>query len=84
MRHRISKLAKVAVVGSALLIGPLVGIASAQAVDPNRPTATTDDDDGTDWGWIGILGLAGLAGLMGRERRATYPAQQHSTTASRV
>jgi len=31
-------------------------------------TTTSDEDDGTDYGWIGLLGLAGLAGLLGRKR----------------
>ncbi|MBB3110006.1 MYXO-CTERM domain-containing protein [Paenibacillus phyllosphaerae] len=26
------------------------------------------DDDGTDWGWLGLLGLLGLAGMRGRNR----------------
>ena len=30
--------------------------------------ATSEEDDGTDYGWIGLLGLAGLAGLMGLKR----------------
>ncbi|MBM1169879.1 WGxxGxxG family protein [Microvirga arabica] len=32
---------------------------------------TTQNDDGTDYGWIGLLGLVGLAGLMGRRNRDT-------------
>ena len=27
-----------------------------------------EEEDGTDYGWIGLLGLAGLAGLLGRKR----------------
>ncbi|PZO51643.1 MAG: hypothetical protein DCF15_14695 [Phormidesmis priestleyi] len=44
--------------------------ASAQTdTDPITPgdTATTTDDDGFDWGWLGLLGLVGLAGLKGRD-----------------
>lgn len=43
--------------------------AGAQAADRVAQEETTnDDDDGTDYGWIGLLGLAGLAGLLGRKR----------------
>ena len=61
-----------------LLLFALVGLF---AVGGTAPTALagagnsvrvaqeeTEDDDGTDYGWIGLLGLAGLAGLLGRKR----------------
>jgi hypothetical protein len=32
-------------------------------------TTRTNDDNGTDYGWIGLLGLAGLAGLMKKPDR---------------
>jgi MYXO-CTERM domain-containing protein len=41
---------------------------AAQGYDRVAQEETTDDDDGTDYGWIGLLGLAGLAGLLGRRR----------------
>ncbi len=46
-----------------------VGVATpvALAQDPDEPT-TEEEDDGTDYGWVGLLGLAGLAGLLGRKR----------------
>ncbi|SFA41442.1 MYXO-CTERM domain-containing protein [Parageobacillus thermantarcticus] len=28
-----------------------------------------DDDNDTDWGWIGLLGLAGLLGLRRNDRK---------------
>jgi len=51
------------------------GVASAQANtaapanDMNNTgyAQTTQDDDGTDWGWLGLLGLAGLLGLRRRD-----------------
>lgn len=51
------------------------GIAGAQGTpDPGvgvdqRPM---DDDNDTDWGWIGLLGLAGLLGLRRREPTTHY------------
>lgn len=35
---------------------------------PVTNPAATDDDDDTDWGWLGLLGLAGLLGLRRRDR----------------
>ena len=59
----------------------LFGLVTLFAVGGAAPTAIasagdgvrvaqeeTEDDDGTDYGWIGLLGLAGLAGLLGRKR----------------
>jgi len=45
-----------------------VGAASPVAFAGTGTDAVTEDDGGTDYGWIGLLGLAGLAGLMGRKR----------------
>lgn len=65
--------------------------ASAQTTtDPVAPsdtgttTATTTNDDGFDWGWLGLLGLGGLAGLKGRDRddkraTATYTTDRTTT-----
>lgn len=65
MRKRLMILMVAGVVG--------VGLAPAASADTYRvaqdDTTASDDDDGTDYGWIGLLGLAGLAGLMGRNRR---------------
>ena len=84
MRHRISKLTGIALLGSGLALGTFAGVAAAQEID--RPTTTErfDDRDGMDWGWIGLLGLGGLAGLMGREKRAAYRPAQTTTTPNRV
>jgi MYXO-CTERM domain-containing protein len=35
---------------------------------PGTTTTETDNDNGTDWGWLGLLGLAGLFGLTGRKK----------------
>jgi len=62
------------------LIGPMAGIASAQA-EPNRPvTAAPVDardnrpirDDRFNWGLLGLFGLAGLAGLTRRNETKEY------------
>jgi MYXO-CTERM domain-containing protein len=45
-----------------------VGAASPVALAQDTGTATEEEDDGTDYGWVGLLGLAGLAGLLGRKR----------------
>lgn len=45
-----------------------VGAVSPVALAQDTGTATEEEDDGTDYGWVGLLGLAGLAGLLGRKR----------------
>jgi MYXO-CTERM domain-containing protein len=45
-----------------------VGAATPVALAQDTGGITTEEDDGTDYGWIGLLGLAGLAGLLGRKR----------------
>ena len=85
MRHRISKLSSIALVGAGLALGSYAGVAAAQDIE--RPPTTDRFDDregGMDWGWIGLLGLGGLAGLMGREKRPAYRATQTTTTPNRV
>ncbi|HUQ22125.1 MAG TPA: WGxxGxxG family protein [Gaiellaceae bacterium] len=59
MRKRITVL----LAATALGVGAATPVALAQDTD-----AGTEQDDGTDYGWIGLLGLAGLAGLLGRKR----------------
>ena len=44
-----------------------VGAASPAALAQDTGSAT-EEEDSTDYGWIGLLGLAGLAGLLGRKR----------------
>jgi MYXO-CTERM domain-containing protein len=67
MRNRFTLLLVVAILG----VGAAAPGASADVyrVAQDDTTAEADDDDGTDYGWIGLLGLAGLAGLAGRKRR---------------
>jgi hypothetical protein len=44
---------------AALMVGS-AGLASAQTTTtPAADEATTEADDGSDWGWLGLLGLAG-------------------------
>jgi len=45
-----------------------VGAASPVALAGTGTDAVTEEDDGTNYGWIGLLGLAGLAGLLGKKR----------------
>jgi MYXO-CTERM domain-containing protein len=59
MKRRITILMAVAALG--------VG-ATAPAAFAQEEETTTEEDGGSDYGWIGLLGLAGLAGLMGRKR----------------
>jgi MYXO-CTERM domain-containing protein len=57
---------RVVVLRSAVAFG--VGASAPVALAQDTGDATTEEDDGTDYGWIGLLGLAGLAGLAGRKR----------------
>jgi MYXO-CTERM domain-containing protein len=57
---------RVVVLLSATALG--VGAATPVALAQDTGEAATEEDDGTDYGWIGLLGLAGLAGLLGRKR----------------
>lgn len=59
MRKRVLVLLSAAALG----VGAATPVALAQEGD-----TTTEEDDGTDYGWVGLLGLAGLAGLLGRKR----------------
>jgi MYXO-CTERM domain-containing protein len=60
MRKRIALLLAVSVLG--------VGATSPYALAQDTDSTTSEEDEGTDYGWIGLLGLAGLAGLAGRKR----------------
>ena len=52
-----------------LLAATALGVGAASPVALAQDTgSTTEEDDSTDYGWIGLLGLAGLAGLVGRKR----------------
>ena len=59
MRRRVMVLFAAAALG----VGATAPVALAQEGE-----TTTEEDDGSDYGWIGLIGLAGLAGLMGRKR----------------
>ena len=53
-----------------LLTAAALGVGAASPVALAQDNGdTTEEDDGTDYGWIGLLGLAGLAGLAGLKRR---------------
>jgi len=52
-----------------LAFGAAAPVVQAQTDTLGRTTATrtdVDDDNDTDYGWIGLLGLAGLLGLRRR------------------
>ena len=52
-----------------LLAATAFGVGAASPVALAQDTgATTEEEDGTDYGWVGLLGLAGLAGLLGLRR----------------
>ena len=59
MRKRVIVLLSAAAFG----VGAASPVALAQETDD-----ATEEEDGTDYGWIGLLGLAGLGGLLGRKR----------------
>lgn len=40
----------------------------AQETNRTNDMETRNDDDDTDWGWVGLIGLAGLLGLRRRDR----------------
>ena len=47
--------------------------ASAQTPDTSaRATTNYDNDNDTDWGWVGLLGLAGLLGLRRRDHHTDH------------
>jgi LPXTG-motif cell wall-anchored protein len=62
LRKRLSLLAVVSLF--AFGATPTVALADRVAQEETQQ----EEDDGTDYGWIGLLGLAGLAGLLGRKR----------------
>ena len=46
-------------------------------------TTSSEEDGGTDYGWIGLLGLIGLAGLLGRKRDDRDTSRGSSSTGTR-
>ena len=77
MRKRIALL----LTAGALGVGIATPVALAQN-DPDVPT-TEEEDDGTDYGWIGLIGLAGLAGLLGRKRDGHRPVVRNDESTRR-
>lgn len=52
-----------------LLAATAFGVGAASPVALAQDTGSAmEEEDGTDYGWVGLLGLAGLAGLLGRKR----------------
>jgi hypothetical protein len=52
-----------------LLAATAFGVGAASPIALAQDTgSTTEEEDSTDYGWIGLLGPAGLAGLLGRKR----------------
>jgi LPXTG-motif cell wall-anchored protein len=65
-----------------MVVLPLTLSASAQV---NTPSAEPEgvyenDDNNSDWGWLGLLGLIGLAGLGGKKRHENITTSSHDTT----
>ncbi|HEY9668997.1 MAG TPA: WGxxGxxG family protein [Coleofasciculaceae cyanobacterium] len=82
-----SRLFSAAVLTASLSVMPLALSAKAQTGDSgtytqSQETVAVEDDNDTDWGWLGLLGLLGLAGLLGKKRRAT-PDAVHTDRVSR-
>jgi hypothetical protein len=77
---------RVGILSLGLAVGPLAGVASAQAADPARTPAETGrvadtrEDDDFEWGWLGLLGLLGLGGLLRRQDTRSYRASNAATT----
>jgi hypothetical protein len=74
---KVSKFIGAGVIAASVATVPFNLPASAQtnnsAPDTTTTTtqqdvATTENDNGFDWGWLGLLGLSGLAGLAGLKR----------------
>lgn len=64
MRSVVTKLLVLAMLASTPLF-----VSAQQADEGARGGAqTTDDEDHSNWGWLGLLGLAGLMGLKRRDR----------------
>lgn len=42
--------------------------ANVNATGSENRVMARDDDDDTNWGWVGLLGLAGLLGLLPKKR----------------
>ena len=76
MRKRLSLLAIVSLF--AFGATPTVAMADRVAQEETQQ----EEDDGTDYGWIGLLGLAGLAGLLGRKRDDRDRVVRHDDTAA--
>lgn len=69
-----SKFVGASVITASLAVMSPLGV-QAQDAAPNTTTEpggaveAVDNENDTDWGWLGLLGLAGLAGLAGKKRR---------------
>jgi MYXO-CTERM domain-containing protein len=72
---------RVAVLLAASILG--VGASAPVAFAQDTGATTEEEDEGTDYGWIGLLGLAGLAGLAGRRRRDDVVRRDDATTTRR-
>jgi hypothetical protein len=64
-------LLRVSTLALALLAASPTLVLAQGTTAPGGGANTTQNDDGTDYNWIGLLGLVGLAGLLGRRNRDT-------------
>jgi LPXTG-motif cell wall-anchored protein len=73
LTHEVNHMKKLLSIALLLCAATMV---SAQTADQsasndrgtNTPVTRTDDNNHSNWGWLGLLGLAGLGGLAGRKR----------------
>lgn len=63
-----SKMVSLGILSLSLAVAPLTFSASAQDTAPDGTTVITEEDNDSQWGWLGLLGLIGLAGLAGNKR----------------
>jgi len=78
-----SNMIKIAAFSAALFATSPTIVGAQTTANPSTATSTTapantvrNDNDRSDYGWVGLIGLVGLAGLMGRNRHT------HTTTAT--
>jgi hypothetical protein len=64
-------LLRVSTLALALLAASPTLVLAQRTTAPGGGANTTQNDDGTDYGWIGLLGLAGLLGRRNRNMTDT-------------
>lgn len=79
----LSKFFGAGVLAASLIVAPLAIPASAQ-VGTDTEDVEVEEDNDSNWGWLGLLGLLGLAGLAGRKREDTTTAYRDPNVTTRT